>query len=560
MFKNVLLRFKWLILLASLLSALSAGGGILLLSVASKLIHSFETSSIEPAYPLWLFIFAVIAVLVTSILSHYILVKLSSTVAYEVQKDLLQRILATAYTKIESIGAHKVVSALNNDARSVSEAMQVIPMATFNCITIFLSFGFLIYKSVYLFSFVLFVLIILILLSQFIIRLAMKFDKELMRNLDLFFKNMKALMNGGKEISINAYRRKFFYDKTMLPLFQVIRQQTVRVELLFSILQSVTTTLFFILVGSVIYGASYITKEQDPAVVVSFILVILYLINPIAQLVSFGNHVNRLRVSLDRLRALDLADRNLFAARLSTVDPQSRFDYNAICLNEVLYQYPENDANKDFIFTMGPVSIELKAGQVTFITGGNGSGKSTLAKLLAGLYEPDSGTITIDGKVLGSEVPLASYSSDISMLFSDFFVFEQVLDHEGQPADDRDVAEYLATLQLTGKVTSTDGLLSSTDLSHGQRKRLALLQSYMENAKVCLFDELAADQDPDFKRYFYHKLLADLKAQNKIVIVISHDEHYFDVADQMLHFEDGKLSRRADAVHGEQVYGLEQDH
>jgi putative ATP-binding cassette transporter len=86
-----------------------------------------------------------------------------------------------------------------------------------------------------------------------------------------------------------------------------------------------------------------------------------------------------------------------------------------------------------------------------------------------------------------------------------------------------------------------DGVLSTVDLSQGQRKRLALMTAYLEDRPIYLFDEWAADQDPVFKEVFYLALLPELKARGKTVIVISHDDHYFHVADRILKLDYGKI-------------------
>jgi putative ATP-binding cassette transporter len=101
--------------------------------------------------------------------------------------------------------------------------------------------------------------------------------------------------------------------------------------------------------------------------------------------------------------------------------------------------------------------------------------------------------------------------------------------------------DYLVRLELDHKVRVEAGLLSTTDLSQGQRKRLALLSAYLEDRPIYVFDEWAADQDPRFKRVFYYQLLPELKARGKCVVVISHDEAYFPVADRLIKLEDGRL-------------------
>jgi putative ATP-binding cassette transporter len=91
------------------------------------------------------------------------------------------------------------------------------------------------------------------------------------------------------------------------------------------------------------------------------------------------------------------------------------------------------------------------------------------------------------------------------------------------------------------KVKINDGVLSTTDLSQGQRKRLALLTAYLEDRPIYIFDEWAADQDPVFKSVFYYQILPDLKGRGKTIIVISHDDRYYDVADRIIKLEQGQL-------------------
>ena len=92
---------------------------------------------------------------------------------------------------------------------------------------------------------------------------------------------------------------------------------------------------------------------------------------------------------------------------------------------------------------------------------------------------------------------------------------------------------------MTHKVKVADGKFSTVNLSTGQRKRLALVSAYLEDRPIYLFDEWAADQDPVFKRVFYTELLPELKSRGKTVIVITHDDAYFNCADRVIKLEDG---------------------
>jgi putative ATP-binding cassette transporter len=90
-------------------------------------------------------------------------------------------------------------------------------------------------------------------------------------------------------------------------------------------------------------------------------------------------------------------------------------------------------------------------------------------------------------------------------------------------------------------VKVVDGAFSNRALSTGQRKRLALVVAYLEDRPFYLFDEWAADQDPSFKAVFYEQLLPELRARGKAVIVITHDDRYFDLADRLLKLDNGQI-------------------
>jgi putative ATP-binding cassette transporter len=197
-------------------------------------------------------------------------------------------------------------------------------------------------------------------------------------------------------------------------------------------------------------------------------------------------------------------------------------------------------------FTLGPVDLSIRPGELVFIVGGNGSGKTTLAKVLLGIYAPEGGQILLDGEPVG-DAERDRYRQHFSAVFSDFFLFEKLMGAEAGDLD-QSAAHYLEMLHLQHKVKVAGGRLSTTDLSQGQRKRLALLGAYLEDRPIYLFDEWAADQDPQFKEVFYLRLLPELKARGKTVLVISHDDQYYGVADRIVRVADGAIQFDGDAA------------
>jgi putative ATP-binding cassette transporter len=186
----------------------------------------------------------------------------------------------------------------------------------------------------------------------------------------------------------------------------------------------------------------------------------------------------------------------------------------------------------------GADDLSIKQGDIVFIVGENGCGKTTLIKLLLGLYPPQAGGNPAQWQ--HCERPERDdYRQLFTTVFADYYLFDDLV--QGSAAQSLDSAKkYLERLEIAHKV-SVNGVFSTTDLSTGQRKRLALVNAWLEERPVLVFDEWAADQDPAFRRIFYTELLPDLKRLGKTIIVISHDDRYFDIADQLVRLRAGQV-------------------
>jgi putative ATP-binding cassette transporter len=140
-----------------------------------------------------------------------------------------------------------------------------------------------------------------------------------------------------------------------------------------------------------------------------------------------------------------------------------------------------------------------------------------------------------------TDADMPSYRELFSVVFSDVVLFDRLF---GLPHDTsrEQIKEQLERLELQEKVSLDEGQLSTTLLSRGQQKRVALLSACLEDRPIYIFDEWAADQDPVFRRVFYYEILPKLQRQRKGVIVVSHDDAYFDVADTIIRMDYGKIS------------------
>ena len=169
--------------------------------------------------------------------------------------------------------------------------------------------------------------------------------------------------------------------------------------------------------------------------------------------------------------------------------------------------------------------------------GGNGSGKTTLLKVIAGLYTPTAGSLLLDEVTVTPERQ-ASYREMFGAIFSDFHLFRRLYGVDASPDA---VATRFDQMKIAGKIAYRDGGFSTVELSTGQRKRVAMAVALLEDRPVMIFDEWAAEQDPEFRASFYETLLPELRRAGKTLLVATHDDRYFAVADTIVKMEFGRV-------------------
>ena len=267
--------------------------------------------------------------------------------------------------------------------------------------------------------------------------------------------------------------------------------------------------------------------------------VILFIIGPLSTVVSgFPAYtkaniavldINDLEMNLDHLNGRPHLFNETVQKHIAA--------FNTVSLKSVEFSY--YDVQKDALFKTGPIELTLKKGETLFIVGGNGSGKSTLLKLLTGLYTPEKGKIEVDNTIISPE-NVQEYRELFSAIFSDFHLFDRL--YGIKDWSDDEIFSLIKEFQLEDKTSFKDGVFTNLNLSTGQKKRIAMIVALLENRPICVFDEWAADQDPEFRRYFYYELIPKLKQTGKTIIIVSHDDQYFNTADRIMKMDYGQLS------------------
>jgi putative pyoverdin transport system ATP-binding/permease protein len=484
---------------------------------------------------IWSFVGLCLLLPLTRYTAEILLSRLGQGALFLLRMQLCRQMLAAPLYHLEEIGPARLLTALTDDVPTITNAIGSIPLL---CVNLALVVGCLVYMgtlSWVLLTIVLGFMVFGIISYQLPILMVNNVFSQARKEANTLQNHFRALTQGTKELKIHHQRRQAFIAESLEGTSGAIQRYNLAGFKIYAAAASWGQTLVFVVVGLIVFLLPHLRQIASPTLT-AYAITLLYLMTPLQVVMNLLPQVSRANVALKTVRELGFTLISKGSEEVAEVGPATS-DWNKLELRGVTRSYRREGEDESFV--LGPINLTLKPGELVFITGGNGSGKTTLAKLLMALYPPESGTIYFQNQPVGPENQ-EFYRQHFSAVFSDFFLFDQLLGLLG-PELDEQARKYLEQLKLSNKVQIKQGKFSTTDLSQGQRKRLALLTAYLEDRPIYVFDEWAADQDPYFKNIFYTQLLPALKARNKTVLVISHDDRYYYVADRIIKLDDGQI-------------------
>lgn len=488
------------------------------------------------------FVFTLVFYIYTYKLLQGRIIVITNELTYEKRVGMIRRILSSSYQSIEKIGSDRIFSGLNNDCSAISQIPELIVGFASNLLTLFFCLFYLFTKNVYAFLASLCIILVNGILAIITSRIASNYWEQNRDIQDTYFNQMADLMNGFKELVLNKFRRNAFWLE--LKKYSNMFSELNRVaSIKFLDFKLYNILLYNVIFGVVVFVFPIFVLELRTNInqLRENLFIVFYMVGPFGAVTSIIPQLTKVRVNVKRIDSLlnDLDESaEEFALSNDISKPSEPVQEICLTLKDVVFQYPSEKVDyNEGGFSIGPVSFECHTGELVFITGGNGSGKSTLGKLVTGLYVPQSGEIIMNEKPVNSQDLNELFAS----VFSDFNLFKKLYGIE-YPAKKEELNRYLTMMGLRDKVEiNEDGEFLDINLSTGQKKRLAFVVSCLEDKPLLIFDEWAAEQDPQFRQYFYEVLLPMLKSQGKGIIVISHDDRYFDKADKLIKLERGKL-------------------
>ncbi|WP_434284096.1 cyclic peptide export ABC transporter [Clostridium botulinum] len=516
------------ILVLSLLSVLSGFGNALIIFTINIAMNSNNALKFTL---LIYFILGIVLYVYGQKIMREKLIDFTNEIVYSKRMKIVNKLLGAHYSKFEQIEKGRIQSTLNNDTETISRFVNILIGGITSAVTLICCFIYL--GTINIYALLLSALIIVFIASIYYLvgRYANKLGEDARDLQNVFFKFINDLIGGFKELSLNENRKNEFQKdiEESCDKYKVKRNKS---ALAFANMFVIGELLFTLAIGSVVFIFPFVLKELDSTSLTSYVFVLLYMTGPVHGILNTIPNAIEVKISLKRINSLIDEISSYNKEEDNTIDKNIGGNLS-LKLQDVEYEYAKTDGQS---FKVGPINYEFKSGEIVFITGGNGSGKSTLAKLLTGLYSPTKGDISLNDRI-SQKLLNQSYST----VFADFYLFDKLygINYKGKEIE---IQRYLEILQLSDKVQIQDGKFSTTKLSTGQKKRLALLVTYLEDRPIYLFDEWSADQDPEFRLFFYDTLLPELKAKGKCVIAVTHDDRYFNLADRVIKMDLGKIS------------------
>jgi putative pyoverdin transport system ATP-binding/permease protein len=449
--------------------------------------------------------------------------------------DLLERLRSAELPEIEGLNRNEIYAAVNAEMQVISGGAPALMVIGQGALLVIMTLVYVAFLSLWAFALALGLVGIAAVLHLARARRIQEKFAEANRLETQLMDGFTDLIEGFKEVKLSTDRSDEL-ARDVRSLSSAVATSRLAARTAFATDFVISQTMFFLLTGLMVFVVP-LFADIDSETLIKITTTSLFLIGPLSSTVSGIPVLQRVNSAAGAILALEA---KLSELGRGTVDGMRSFpSFERISLRGVSYHY--SGQGQEPGFSVGPIDLDVRRGDVVFITGGNGSGKSTLLKLLTGLYVPTQGAITLNGTPVGPDT-VAAYRNLIAAIFSDNHLFRKLY---GIPDIDPVVAEALfGLLELEGKARIVDRAFDKVALSGGQRKRLALIALLLEGRPICVFDEWAADQDPHFREKFYRVMLPELQAAGRTILAVTHDEKYFDVPElrvRRVHMEEGRV-------------------
>lgn len=527
--------FYLLLIVVSLINA--AWSNALLLFINSKI--SGTTIPVLGNYTFLVFLVMIGVSYFVSRFFQIYMMKLTMDLSYEMGMTIFKKVRYSAYEAFSKYGKEKVYSLLG-DTQTVSNFPGSFIELINSLIMFIVGLGYLFTISAVGAATVLGLLIGLAIVYFYQTVVAEKYLAQTRELADVYHKNINDLLHGFKESKMNSIKAD--------NLLQRLDQNRLKVKVLNlkTAIKWLNNDLlgryfWFVMIGVVLFVLPYV-YAADPEVIAGFIVTLLFLIAPVGSLIGMIPTYAGTKLAIQKLQQFDLKVdfSDMYAAdKKDVIGFQFDESFRQLQFQDIVYNYTTEDNKKSFTVTVDDLSINK--GELVFITGGNGSGKTTFVNTLIGLFLPAEGKMFYNDHAVTKE-NCSFYRNKLATIFADHYLFSENYDNYVVNDQNEELLNYIRLMKLENivKIHNEKNKLE-LELSKGQQKRLSMIYALMEDKEILVLDEWAADQDPNFRAYFYGSFLQELKRMGKTIIMVTHDDYYYRHGDRIIKFDFGRI-------------------
>ena len=526
-----LLRASRAAIALSVLSGLvAAGAGVGMIAMIQR---ELARDASRPDAMAWAFAALCLAAASTRIAAQMAMVRLGQGAVADLGVHLVRRTLKLPLRAFETVDSGALMAALTEDIAILAGALVGVPHLCINIPIVVACFAYAGWLSPAILAAG--IIFAGLAIAAYVAMTASGVSglRRARARQDAVVGHFRTAIVGFRELKQHRGRHDAFLARSLAPDVEAAKAETVAALSRFAFAEGWSQLAFFGFIGFLLFAMPRIATI-DRTAQISAVLIVLYLMSPLDIILTWVPILGRARASLLKIQGLLPEIERQAEENLAPTGPA---EVESVALEGVAFHY--DDPAEDRGFALGPLDLTLRRGEIVILAGGNGSGKTTLVKVLAGLYRPGSGTVRIDGRPV-ADIDAESHRQLFSVVFADGHLLGDLHGLDADGIDER-ARLGLDQLGLAPTVSVANGAFSTTDLSQGQRRRLALLSAWLEDRPFCILDEWAANQDPAFKRLYYAKLLPAMRAEGKGLLVISHDEEYFDAADRVIRLREGRV-------------------
>lgn len=305
-------------------------------------------------------------------------------------------------------------------------------------------------------------------------------------------------------------------------------------------------TLFIAIIIGWVVQTSLVSASNVMSILIAFVVVLVRMLIPLKELNRARTHMSSNWAVLDFMYSIINEDEHYFEKQGETIIPafQSHIEFSGVSFS--YFDAPEP--------TLNNINLSIPRGGITVIIGQSGSGKSTLVNLLLNLYQPQSGTVSIDNQPVQSYT-LESLREQVAYVQQSAFLFDDTIANnikfgaKDESTVTRDSIEAMAKLAVAHdfitelpKGYNTIIGESGAKLSGGQQQRIAIARAFMRDADLTVLDEATSALDQKTEKALFEQIRTWHK--DKTVILITHRIELADLADQIVVMKDGEIIKQ----------------